>query len=184
MRRLRWQILVVLATLVVVAVLLLSQQPVLTPILPEAAPGGVYSEALVGSLGRLNPLLDWNNPADRDAKHNLELALEKLKESRQQKQNSGNEKQNLDQKPSGQPPPNDKEQKKEGQRQPPPQEGSSAEQKENQNQQRSPKDSSSQNEMERAQAQRMLDAFENQEKQEQRKQALRALKRSAGGKDW
>jgi hypothetical protein len=67
MKRLRWQILVVLATLVVVAVLLLSQQPVLTPILPEAAPGGVYSEALIGSLGRLNPLLDWNNPADRDA---------------------------------------------------------------------------------------------------------------------
>jgi peptide/nickel transport system substrate-binding protein len=66
MRRLRWQILVVLATLVVVAVLLLSQQPVLTPILPEAAPGGVYSEGLIGSLGRLNPLLDWNNPADRD----------------------------------------------------------------------------------------------------------------------
>jgi peptide/nickel transport system substrate-binding protein len=67
MRRLRWQILVVLATLVVVSVLLLSQQPVLTPILPEAAPGGVYTEAVVGSLGRLNPLLDWNNPADRDA---------------------------------------------------------------------------------------------------------------------
>ncbi len=57
----------VLATLVVVALLLLSQQPTLTPILPEAAPGGVYTEAVVGSLGRLNPLLDWNNSADRDA---------------------------------------------------------------------------------------------------------------------
>jgi len=67
MKRLRWQILVVLATLVVVGVLLLSQQPTLTPILPEAAPGGVYTEAVVGSLGRLNPLLDWNNSADRDA---------------------------------------------------------------------------------------------------------------------
>lgn len=66
MKRLRWQILVVLATLVVVAVLLYSQQPVLTPIVPEAARGGVYTEGLVGSLGRLNPLLDWNNPADRD----------------------------------------------------------------------------------------------------------------------
>jgi hypothetical protein len=49
MKRLRWQILVVLATLVVVSVLLLSQQPVLTPILPEAAPGGVYTEAVVSS---------------------------------------------------------------------------------------------------------------------------------------
>jgi peptide/nickel transport system substrate-binding protein len=67
MKRLRWQILVVLATLVVVALLLFSQQPALTPILPEAAPGGVYTEAVVGSLGRLNPLLDWNNSADRDA---------------------------------------------------------------------------------------------------------------------
>ena len=66
MKRLRWQILVVLVTLVVVAVLLVSQQPVLTPILPQAAPGGVYTEGLVGSLGRLNPMLDWNNPADRD----------------------------------------------------------------------------------------------------------------------
>ena len=28
--------------------------------------GGVYTEALVGSMGRLNPLLDWNNSADRD----------------------------------------------------------------------------------------------------------------------
>ncbi len=67
MKRLRWQILVVLATVIVVAVLLLSQQPVLTPILPEAAPGGVYTEGMVGALARLNPLLDWNNPADRDA---------------------------------------------------------------------------------------------------------------------
>jgi len=49
-----------------VAVLLLSQQPVIAPLLPEAAPGGVYTEALVGSMGRLNPMLDWNNPADRD----------------------------------------------------------------------------------------------------------------------
>jgi len=34
--------------------------------LPEAAPGGIYTEALIGSMGRLNPMLDWNNPADRD----------------------------------------------------------------------------------------------------------------------
>lgn len=66
MKRLRWQILVVVVTLVIVAVLLVSQQPVLTPLLPQAAPGGVYTEALIGSLGRLNPMLDWNNPTDRD----------------------------------------------------------------------------------------------------------------------
>jgi len=51
-----------------VAVLLFSQQsPVTTgPILPQPEQGGVYTEGLVGSLGRLNPLLDWNNSADRD----------------------------------------------------------------------------------------------------------------------
>ena len=64
--RLRWQILVVTVTMAVVAVLLLSQQPVIAPLLPEAAPGGVYTEALIGSMGRLNPMLDWNNPSDRD----------------------------------------------------------------------------------------------------------------------
>ncbi len=78
MKQLRWQIAVVLATLVVVAVLLLSQQPVLTPAVPEAAPGGVYTEALIGALGRLNPLLDWNNPADRDADRLLYSGLVKF----------------------------------------------------------------------------------------------------------
>jgi peptide/nickel transport system substrate-binding protein len=66
MKRLRWQILVVVVTLVVVALLLVSQQPVSTPISPQPTSGGVYTEALVGSLGRLNPLLDWSNPSDRD----------------------------------------------------------------------------------------------------------------------
>jgi peptide/nickel transport system substrate-binding protein len=35
----------------------------------------VYSEGLVGSLGRLNPLLDWNNPADRDVNRLLFSSL-------------------------------------------------------------------------------------------------------------
>ncbi len=66
MKKLRWQILVVVLTLIVVAVLLLTQQPTQNPILPEPASGGIYTEALVGSFGRLNPLLDLNNPADRE----------------------------------------------------------------------------------------------------------------------
>lgn len=66
MKRLRWQILVVVGTLVLVGILLLSQGPVITPILPQAASGGVYTEGLVGAMGRLNPLLDWNNSPDRD----------------------------------------------------------------------------------------------------------------------
>lgn len=67
MKRLRWQIFVVAVTLVVVMALLLAQQPVGTiPLLPQPTTGGVYTEALVGSMGRLNPMLDWNNAADRD----------------------------------------------------------------------------------------------------------------------
>ena len=66
MKKLRWQILVVAVTIVIVALLLLSQQPVSIITLPEAAQGGIYTEALIGSLGRLNPMLDWNNSADRD----------------------------------------------------------------------------------------------------------------------
>ncbi len=66
MRRLRWQILVVAVTLIVVAVLLLSQQPILSSTSSQPSSGGIYTEALVGSLGRLNPLLDWSNPTDRD----------------------------------------------------------------------------------------------------------------------
>jgi peptide/nickel transport system substrate-binding protein len=66
MKKLRWQILVVAVTVVIVSLLLLSQQPVSIPVLPQAAPGGIYTEALIGSMGRLNPVLDWNNSADRD----------------------------------------------------------------------------------------------------------------------
>ena len=66
MKKLRWQILIVAVTLILVAVLLLSQQPVLQPILPQPTSGGVYTEALVGSMSRFNPLLDWTNVADRD----------------------------------------------------------------------------------------------------------------------
>lgn len=67
MKQLRWQILVVVVTLGIVAVLLFSQQsPVATgPFLQQPEQGGIYTEGLVGSLGRLNPLLDWNNSADR-----------------------------------------------------------------------------------------------------------------------
>ncbi|OGO26568.1 MAG: hypothetical protein A2W33_03905 [Chloroflexi bacterium RBG_16_52_11] len=69
MKKLRWPILIVLIALVAIALLLRTQQsPILQPVpLPvEPAAGGIYTEALIGSLGRLNPLLDYYNPADRD----------------------------------------------------------------------------------------------------------------------
>ncbi|HJQ15354.1 MAG TPA: ABC transporter substrate-binding protein, partial [Anaerolineales bacterium] len=82
MKQLRWQILVVLVTLGIVAVLLFSQQsPTITgPILPQPEQGGVYTEGLVGSLGRLNPLLDWNNVADRSVDRLLFTGLIRFNE--------------------------------------------------------------------------------------------------------
>jgi peptide/nickel transport system substrate-binding protein len=82
MKQLRWQIVVVLVALGIVAVLLFSQQtPSITgPILPQPEQGGVYTEGLVGSLGRLNPLLDWNNSADRDVNRLLFSGLVKFDE--------------------------------------------------------------------------------------------------------
>jgi peptide/nickel transport system substrate-binding protein len=68
MKRLRWQILIVVIALIVIGVLLLGQQPSVVPGIEaviEPTTGGAYTEALIGSLGRLNPLLDAANPADR-----------------------------------------------------------------------------------------------------------------------
>jgi peptide/nickel transport system substrate-binding protein len=66
MKKLRWQILIVILTLVIVGFLLVRQQPTSVVILPQPASGGIYTEGLIGSVGRLNPLFDLNNPADHD----------------------------------------------------------------------------------------------------------------------
>lgn len=68
MKRFRWQILIVLLAMVAIAVLLIGQQPALQPIVPDIQPatGGVYTEALIGSPGRFNPVLDFYSPVDRD----------------------------------------------------------------------------------------------------------------------
>jgi peptide/nickel transport system substrate-binding protein len=66
MKKLRWQILIVILTLVVVGVLLIRQQPTSVVILPQPTSGGIYTEGMVGTFGRLNPLFDLNNPADKD----------------------------------------------------------------------------------------------------------------------
>jgi peptide/nickel transport system substrate-binding protein len=69
MKKMRWQLLIVALALVAIGFLLRAQQP--TPQEQSAAPvqpvsGGGYSEALVGEFGRLNPILDYYNQADRD----------------------------------------------------------------------------------------------------------------------
>ncbi|MCJ7625813.1 MAG: peptide ABC transporter substrate-binding protein, partial [Anaerolineaceae bacterium] len=50
-----------------VGILLLGEQSTSEPLqAPEPVRGGIYTEALVGSLQRLNPVLDFHNPVDRD----------------------------------------------------------------------------------------------------------------------
>src|SRR5512135_3464303 len=71
MKRLRWPLLIALLAIVAIGALLIKQpaaSPNSKPTVPviEPAVGGIYTEALIGSLVRLNPLLDYYNPADRD----------------------------------------------------------------------------------------------------------------------
>ncbi len=67
MKKIRWQLVIIFLTGLVVGILLLSEQPVNLPLMtPQPVEGGSYTEGLVGSFQRLNPLLDTYNPADRD----------------------------------------------------------------------------------------------------------------------
>ena len=66
MNKFRWQIGLLVVALIVVAILLLGQQPILGAFSSQPAEGGLYIEALIGSMVRLNPLLDYNNPVDQD----------------------------------------------------------------------------------------------------------------------
>jgi peptide/nickel transport system substrate-binding protein len=66
MRHIRWQLLIAIGGLILIVGLLLGQAPGSETGAPQPVRGGTYSEALVGSLGRLNPVLDYANQADRD----------------------------------------------------------------------------------------------------------------------
>lgn len=79
MKQFRWQLIILGLALIAIAVLLLSQQaaaPQTVGLQPVA--GGTYSEALIGSLGRLNPVLDFANQADRDVNRLLYSGLIKF----------------------------------------------------------------------------------------------------------
>jgi peptide/nickel transport system substrate-binding protein len=67
MRRIRWQLLIAFGGLILLFGYLLVQSPVEEqPSAPEPVAGGIYREALIGTVSRLNPLLDFNNQVDRD----------------------------------------------------------------------------------------------------------------------
>jgi peptide/nickel transport system substrate-binding protein len=70
MKKLRWPLLIAILALAAISILLLSQkqdplQPITAPVV-QPAEGGIYSEGLVGTFTRLNPVLDYFNEADRD----------------------------------------------------------------------------------------------------------------------
>lgn len=66
MKKLRWQLIIIFLTGLVVGILLLGEQPAVQTLAPEPVKGGVYTEALIGSPQRFNPLLDTYNAVDRD----------------------------------------------------------------------------------------------------------------------
>jgi peptide/nickel transport system substrate-binding protein len=69
LKKLRWQILVVFLALIAIGFLLLSQdQPLISggEAVDQPVAGGTYSEALIGSPSRFNPLLDFYNQVDYD----------------------------------------------------------------------------------------------------------------------
>ncbi len=121
-------------------------------------------------------------PDDFEAKHNLELALKKAEQRQQEQQKkqdqpdkenqnpeNGSENQDRESKPDRQDP------SQAAQKQPPP---SNPEER-----QSTPQKGKTQT-MDKAQAQRLLDALLSEEKEEQRRQALRLQRQKRSGKDW
>jgi len=68
MKKYRWQIIILCLTGLVVGLLLLFERQggLLNNSSPQATQGGIYTEALVGSIQRLNPLFDSANDVDHD----------------------------------------------------------------------------------------------------------------------
>ena len=66
MKNIRWQLIIILVTGFVIGILLISQQTGFNIVRTVSNRGGTYTEALVGNLQRLNPILDCYNSADRD----------------------------------------------------------------------------------------------------------------------
>ena len=68
MKKFRWQLLTLfLAGLVIGILLILEKRGGIGQMgTPQPVSGGVYTEALIGNLSRLNPLLDSTNQVDRD----------------------------------------------------------------------------------------------------------------------
>jgi tetratricopeptide (TPR) repeat protein len=120
------------------------------------------------------------DPSDKDAKHNLELALLKLKQQQQQKSDKNQQQNSKD---------SDKDKSQESKNR-----NAAGQQQQNQNAGKEPEpqerpqksaESARRNEsITRDQALQLLDAVQNQEKEEQRKLLERRAMSRSNGKDW
>jgi tetratricopeptide (TPR) repeat protein len=127
------------------------------------------------------------DPKDRDAKHNLELALRMLKENpQQQKSRSSNKDQNKQQESA----PNNQEPSQSGDRQEKSQRQSSQKNAREAGSKTQPRKSNQSpaeepgKGMDSREALQILDAINDQEKKEQRKQVLRLHRAEVSGRDW
>ena len=66
MRHLRWQLIIAILGMLLVAGLLAGKGQGVVEVADEPVRGGIYTEALIGTPRRFNPLLDIANPVDRD----------------------------------------------------------------------------------------------------------------------
>jgi Ca-activated chloride channel homolog len=129
------------------------------------------------------------NPADLDAKHNLELALQKLQQQQKQQdqppKNQGKkqeqDQQNQAQQKQDQSGQHSKQSDKKDQQ---PQSASGKEQTRKPDSQNQQPPSKGKGGMDPREARQILEAFENQEKKEQRQQVRQLKQQSVRGKDW
>lgn len=66
MSKLRWPLLIAIVGIIAVVLLLITQSSDPSVVAPQPVEGGAYSEALIGELQRLNPILDQFNQPDQD----------------------------------------------------------------------------------------------------------------------
>jgi Ca-activated chloride channel family protein len=121
------------------------------------------------------------NPGDRDAKHNLELALQRLKQQEMKKESKNSDGKSQESKGGQSSSGQQKQEKPETNRQP----GSEDQSEKDQRQQRQADQASrSDQSFTKEQALQILDALKNQELIDQRKLADRNARSKASGKDW
>jgi len=134
------------------------------------------------------------DPKDRDAKFNLELALKKLQENPEKKKENSPNKDQDQKKQDSSSKENQQSQNQQPDQQKPPKPGEQENKGDSQKENAKPNErDSSQNQLQKGEqkqgmdpkeALRILDAINNQEKKEQRKQVLKIQRAQVSGKDW